>query len=321
LDSNLHSPERRLIELRIEHADLDALIDRLALESPVDELMIRRLKKRRLACVTRSPADAVARPQRACLMPLQDMVREAFAPGGVLVACGRPNFRPRSGQTDMALAVARVIQQGGALVVEAGTGVGKTFRVPGARLAQRRAGTAVHRHQDAAGPAVRTRPAPPGAGAGPAGAHGLAQGRGSYLCLHRMELGAPGRRHAARPGGGTHARQGGGMGPGHPHRRPGRIAGAGRAVARHSAGHLDRDNCLGANCPKFRACHVNQARREAMAADVVVINHHLFFADLAVRESGMAELLPSVRVAIFDEAHQLNETGVQFLGTQLTTGQ
>jgi ATP-dependent DNA helicase DinG len=82
-----------------------------------------------------------------------------------------------------------------------------------------------------------------------------------------------------------------------------------------------RENCLGAQCPKFRACHVNQARREALAADVVVINHHLFFADLAVRESGMAELLPTVRVAIFDEAHQLNETGVQFLGAHITTGQ
>ena len=82
-----------------------------------------------------------------------------------------------------------------------------------------------------------------------------------------------------------------------------------------------RENCLGAQCPKFRNCHVNQARREALAADVVVINHHLFFADLAVRESGMAELLPTVRVAIFDEAHQLNETGVQFLGAQLSTGQ
>ena len=82
-----------------------------------------------------------------------------------------------------------------------------------------------------------------------------------------------------------------------------------------------RENCLGAQCPKFRGCHVNQARREALAADVVVINHHLFFADLAVRESGMAELLPTVRVAIFDEAHQLNETGVQFLGAHLATGQ
>ena len=82
-----------------------------------------------------------------------------------------------------------------------------------------------------------------------------------------------------------------------------------------------RENCLGSQCPQFRSCHVNLARREAMAADVVVINHHLFFADLAVRESGMAELLPTVRIAIFDEAHQLNETGVQFLGKNLTTGQ
>ena len=82
-----------------------------------------------------------------------------------------------------------------------------------------------------------------------------------------------------------------------------------------------RDNCLGAQCPKFRACHVHLARREAMAADVVVVNHHLFFADLAVRESGMAELLPSVQTVIFDEAHQLNETGLQFLGRTLGTGQ
>src|SRR5690606_28803811 len=82
-----------------------------------------------------------------------------------------------------------------------------------------------------------------------------------------------------------------------------------------------RENCLGAQCPKFRGCQVNAARREALAADVVVINHHLLFADLAVSESGMAELLPTVRVVSFDEAQQLNETGVQFLGQQLGTGQ
>ena len=82
-----------------------------------------------------------------------------------------------------------------------------------------------------------------------------------------------------------------------------------------------RENCLGSACPSFKACHVHLARREALAADVVVINHHLFFADLAVRESGMAELLPTVRLVIFDEAHQLNETGTQFLGTELATAQ
>jgi len=82
-----------------------------------------------------------------------------------------------------------------------------------------------------------------------------------------------------------------------------------------------RENCLGSPCPAFKSCHVNNARKEALAADVVVINHHLFFADMAVRESGMAELLPSVRVVVFDEAHQLNETGVNFLGQQLSTSQ
>jgi ATP-dependent DNA helicase DinG len=61
----------------------------------------------------------------------------------------------------------------------------------------------------------------------------------------------------------------------------------------------NRENCLGSQCPQFKTCFVNAARREALGADVVVINHHLFFADMSVRESGMAELLPSVRVGNF----------------------
>jgi len=82
-----------------------------------------------------------------------------------------------------------------------------------------------------------------------------------------------------------------------------------------------RENCLGSNCPDFRSCHVLEARRKAMAADVVVVNHHLFFADMAVREASMSELLPSARVVVFDEAHQLNETGVAFLGKDLSSAQ
>jgi ATP-dependent DNA helicase DinG len=82
-----------------------------------------------------------------------------------------------------------------------------------------------------------------------------------------------------------------------------------------------RDNCLGSDCPQFAPCHVVKARREAMAADLVVINHHLFFADIALRDSGVAELLPSVEAAVFDEAHQLVETGVQFLGLVLGSAQ
>ena len=76
-----------------------------------------------------------------------------------------------------------------------------------------------------------------------------------------------------------------------------------------------RENCLGSECPQFRSATSCKARREAMAADLVVVNHHLFFADLALRDSGVAELPPSVEVAVFDEAHQLGEAGVQFLGT------
>jgi ATP-dependent DNA helicase DinG len=74
-----------------------------------------------------------------------------------------------------------------------------------------------------------------------------------------------------------------------------------------------RDNCLGSECADTKPA-MWCARREAMAADVVVVNHHLFFADLALRDSGVAELLPSVDMAVFDEAHQLPEAGVQFLG-------
>jgi ATP-dependent DNA helicase DinG len=250
---------------------------------------------------------------------LGPMVREAFAPGGVLSRAAE-QFQPRQGQTEMALAVARAIETGGLLVVEAGTGVGKTFSylVPALLSGERvLLSTATKTLQDqlygrdlprlvqALGLPVRT---------------ALLKGRASYLCLHRMELA---RRDATLPDR-TAVRTLAKVEEWAQVTRTGDLAELPGLDERSPVIPLitsTRDNCLGSQCPKFRACHVNLARREALAADVVVINHHLFFADLAVRESGMAELLPSVKVAIFDEAHQLNETGVQFLGTQLTTGQ
>ena len=252
-------------------------------------------------------------------MSLESAVREAFAPDGVLSRTAE-QFLPRAGQTEMALAVARAIEQGGALVVEAGTGVGKTFSylVPALLSGERvLLSTATKTLQDqlfgrdlprlvqALGLPVRT---------------ALLKGRASYLCLHRMELARsegslPDRsslRSLAKIEEWAVATRSGDLAelPGLDDRSP--------LIPLVTS---TRDNCLGSQCPKFHSCHVNKARREALAADVVVINHHLFFADLAVRESGMAELLPTVRVAIFDEAHQLNETGVQFLGNQITTGQ
>jgi ATP-dependent DNA helicase DinG len=252
-------------------------------------------------------------------MTFESQVLEAFAPDGA-IARATEHFVGRSGQTEMAVAVARAIEGAYPLVVEASTGVGKTFSylVPALLSGERvLLSTATKALQDQL--FGRDLPALVKALQVPV-SMALLKGRGSYLCLHRMEM----ARHDAS----------------FPERNSLRTLAKIEEWARVTvSGDLaelaglderspiipwvtsTRENCLGAPCPKFRACHVNHARREALAADVVVINHHLFFADMAVRESGVAELLPTVRIAIFDEAHQLNETGVQFLGKSLSTGQ
>lgn len=252
-------------------------------------------------------------------MSLPAQVQEVFAPDNVL-ARAIEGFLPRPGQTEMAMAVARTLESGGALVVEAGTGVGKTFSylVPALLSGERvLVSTATKTLQDqlyardlprlieVLGLPVRV---------------ALLKGRGSYLCLHRLMQ----ARHAQAPVEAVASRALARIELWAQQTRSGDMAELPGLDERSPVIPLvtsTRENCLGSLCPKFRDCHVNLARREALAADVVVINHHLFFADLAVRESGMAELLPTVQTVIFDEAHQLNETGVQFLGRQLSTGQ
>ncbi len=252
-------------------------------------------------------------------MSLELEVGEAFAPGGMLSRAA-DHFVPRSGQTEMAVAVARAIEGAQVLVVEASTGVGKTFSylVPALLSGERvLVSTATKALQDqlfgrdlprlveALGVPVRT---------------ALLKGRASYLCLHRMALARQDSNTSDR----VVLRSLAKIEEWSQLTRTGDLAELPGLDERSPLIPLvtsTRENCLGSQCPQFRACHVNLARREALAADVVVINHHLFFADLAVRESGVAEILPSVRIAIFDEAHQLNETGVQFLGKNLTTGQ
>ena len=251
--------------------------------------------------------------------PLRDLVQEAFAPLGVL-ARATDHFTPRQGQTDMALAVADVVAQGGSLVVEAGTGVGKTFAylVPALLSGERvLLSTATKALQDQL--YARDLPRLVQALNLPIRL-ALLKGRSSYLCTHRMEIA---RRDTSMPDRHTMhllsrvetwslSTRTGDLAelPGLDERSP--------LIPLITS---NRENCLGSQCPKFKTCHVNAARRDALGADVVVINHHLFFADMAVRETGMAELLPSVRVVIFDEAHQLNEVGVNFLGHQLGTAQ
>jgi ATP-dependent DNA helicase DinG len=82
-----------------------------------------------------------------------------------------------------------------------------------------------------------------------------------------------------------------------------------------------RDNCLGQDCPQHKECFVLAARREALAADLVVVNHHLFFADVMLRDEGTAELLPACNTVIFDEAHQLPEVASLFFGDSVSTAQ
>jgi ATP-dependent DNA helicase DinG len=246
-------------------------------------------------------------------------VARAFTADGPL-ARSDPRFLPREAQDAMAARIALAIEGRESLVVEAGTGVGKTFAylVP-LLLSGRRAliSTATKslqdqlflrdlpRLRDALGLPVRM---------------ALLKGRASYLCRHRLtqaQLGAqlPDRfavRALQRVARWAQSTQSGDVAE---------IEGLDDRSPVIPLVTSTRDNCLGSECPEFRACHVMQARREAMAADLVVVNHHLFFADMALRDSGVAELLPTVDAAVFDEAHQLVEAGVQFLGTTLATGQ
>nr|WP_242065385.1 ATP-dependent DNA helicase [Pseudoalteromonas rubra] len=81
------------------------------------------------------------------------------------------------------------------------------------------------------------------------------------------------------------------------------------------------DNCLGKECPDFADCYIRKARLKAAEADLVVINHHLFFADMSVKESGFAELMPTADTYIFDEAHQLGEIASDYFGESISTKQ
>jgi ATP-dependent DNA helicase DinG len=250
---------------------------------------------------------------------LTEAVTAAFARGGAL-AQADANHVEREVQLRMALGVAQAIEERSALVAEAGTGVGKTFAylVPtllsGARAL---VSTATKSLQDQLFlrdiPRLREALQLPVTVA-------LLKGRSSYLCLHRMNQARqadtlPDRwavRTLAKVEQWSHVTVSGDLAE---------LEGLDERSSVIPLVTSSRENCLGQECPQFRSCHVVKARREAMLADVVVVNHHLFFADMALRDTGVAELLPSVEVALFDEAHQLAEAGVQFLGTTLGTAQ
>jgi ATP-dependent DNA helicase DinG len=242
--------------------------------------------------------------------------REALSAGGLL-AEAIPGFVARAPQQRLAEAIAATVEDRAALLAEAGTGTGKTFAylVPallsglktivstGTRALQDQL---YHRDlprvRDALGKGVKT---------------ALLKGRANYLCRHRLEL-AKGEPRFTNKEQITQFQR--------------IVAWSGRSRLGDLA-ELDAlpedspliplvtstvDNCLGSDCPFWDDCFVVQARQRAQAADVVVVNHHLLLADLALKQEGFGEILPGAQVFVVDEAHQLPELAAQFFGEGLS---
>ena len=242
---------------------------------------------------------------------LPERTRAALAPDGPLVA-NLPGYLVREAQGQLAAAVASAIDDRATLIAEAGTGTGKTYAylVPALLSGERviiSTGTRALQdqlyHRDL--PRIR---AALGAGLRTA----LLKGRYNYLCHYRMEQ-AKGERFASREVAAQFQRV---------------VAWSGRTL-RGDLAELPElpddspllpvvtstaDNCLGGECPFWTECFVAKARGEAQAADLVVVNHHLLLADLAIRREGFGEILPGAAAFVLDEAHQLPELAAQFFG-------
>lgn len=246
-------------------------------------------------------------------------IASTFAPDGPL-ARAIDGFSPRPQQTEMAERVAQAIAERSVLVVEAGTGTGKTYAylVPalqsGAKVI---VSTGTKTLQDQ----LYGRDLPTVRGAlGVPVSIALLKGRANYLCHYHLERSLQEGRLGSRDEA-SHLQA---------IARWAKLTSTGdkaqcTEVPEESGAWAlatsTRDNCLGQDCPNAKECFVTAARREAMEADVVVVNHHLFFADLMLREEGVAELLPSCNAVVFDEAHQLAETASLFFGESVSTSQ
>jgi ATP-dependent DNA helicase DinG len=231
-----------------------------------------------------------------------------------------PGFKVRRQQIEMAQVVAEVIQAHGVLIAEAGTGTGKTvaYLVPALLSGGKvilSTGTKTLQDQlfNRDIPTVRQALRAPVTVA-------LLKGRANYVCHYHLDRNLQDGRFASRADAGhlqlvaRYARTS----------KTGDRSGLAEVPEDAGVWPLvtsTRDNCLGGDCPRYKECFVMEARKQALAADVVVVNHHLFFADLALRDEGVAELLPACNTVVFDEAHQLPDTASLFFGESLSTAQ
>ncbi len=231
-----------------------------------------------------------------------------------------PGYAPRQAQMAMADAVADALAVGEHLMVEAGTGIGKTFAylvpllTPGMRAV---VSTGTKTLQDQ----LFSRDLPLIAGAlGRPVEIALLKGRGNYLCWHRLDL----ARQARAPADLSLAKDltqivdwagvttSGDLTE---------LADLGENPALAGALTSTSDSCLGARCNFYDDCFLVKARRRAQAADVVIVNHHLLMADLVLKDEGFGELLPGVRAVVVDEAHQLPDVAHQFFSVSLSSRQ
>ena len=250
------------------------------------------------------------------------MTDRQLEPAALLDAAGPfaealPGFRPRQEQIELAQAVADTLDTGGTLVAEAGTGTGKTlaYLVPALLSGLRTivsTGTKTLQDQlffrdlplvmDALDLRIDV---------------ALLKGRANYLCLHRLEQSRRDGRYPTRES-------------------VAELEAVRDWASRTRDGDLTvasvipddsavwpmvtstNDNCLGSQCPEYEDCHVLRARRRAQAADLVVVNHHLLFADMAVKQRGFGEVLPGAEAFIVDEAHQAPELASRFFSSSLT---
>lgn len=253
------------------------------------------------------------------LLSADTSVSQCFAPEGKL-AQAIPGFKARKPQLDMATAVAGAIKDKAQLVVEAGTGTGKTFAyLAPALLANKKVivstGTKAlqeqlfHRDLPLVKKALRPRLKT-----------ALLKGRSNYLCLYRLDVNGQ-----------------------HPPFNDDEFLSDLGKVRRWKSETDDGDigsltsieensrvlpfvtstvdNCLAKDCPNIGDCHVVNARKRALEADLVVVNHHLFFADMALKDTGFGELIPETQVLVFDEAHQIPDIAAEYFGEHFSSRQ
>ena len=245
------------------------------------------------------------------------IIKQLFSATGPL-ALSIDGYTPRQPQIDMAVAVEDALKTRSQLVVEAGTGTGKTFAYLAPAL-KSKGKTIISTGSKALQEQLYHRDLPVLVKAlGAAKKTALLKGRANYLCTYRLT------QHVAHV----------------PTDDPDvmhQLAMVAKFASETHTGDLadcigieedakvlpyvssTADNCLGKECPDFQECYIRKARLKAGDADVVVINHHLFFADMAVKESGFAELMPNADAYIFDEAHQLSEIASDYFGETMST--